>query len=66
LVAGHHPLALYKIVVLMGKTSYSGGPHGPSCHDECHCGRQGEPLLPAGAAQPEGSGSNGHREWEED
>lgn len=50
----------------MGKTSYSGGPHGPSCHDVCHCGRQGEPLLPAGAAQPEGSGSNGHREWEED
>lgn len=55
----------HKIMVLMGKTSHSGGPHGPSWHDGCHK-QAGEPLLPAGAAQPQGSDSNGHGEWEED
>lgn len=51
--------------VLMGKTSHSGGPHGPSWRDGCHK-QAGGPLLPAGAAQPQGSDSNGHGEWEED
>lgn len=49
-------------MVLMGKTSHSGGPHGPSWRDGCHK-QAGGPLLPA---QPQGSDSNGHGEWEED